>query len=568
VTRPPLQRLIAMFAGMLLLFGGIVARLGMLQVHDQRQYETLGIDQRQQTITLPAQRGQILDRDGTALAITLPAKDIYANPQLVTDPHAEAHRIASILGLKLSDVVGALTVSGTFAYIDRQVDVDLAQQVADLNLPGIESFSVAKRFYPSGSLAPQVLGFVGVDGDGLAGLEAEYDHQLAGTPGERTQEFSPGGLPISSGTDDVREPVPGSNLVSTIDRQLQYQVQVALRDAVLANQAQGGTVVAMDPRTGDVLAMATYPWFNPNKIVPGQEALWRNRALTDTFEPGSVNKIITAAAALQTGSVGPAQTFQVPSAMTVGPFTIRDDEPHATERMTLGDIITHSSNIGAAMVAAKVGSTNLDNYMHRFGYGATTGIGFPGEATGSVPTAWDDVIRATAAFGQGVSVTPLQMADVYATVANGGRWIQPRLVRGVETPDGVFHAAKPSPTHTVISASTAHMLAEMLAEVVHSGTGESAQIPGYQVAGKTGTSHIIDAATGTYINKYMASFVGFLPAGAPRVVIAVTIDQPSTEYGGVAAAPLFSQIARYAIQRLGIPAAASVPYPPTALPSP
>jgi cell division protein FtsI (penicillin-binding protein 3) len=254
--------------------------------------------------------------------------------------------------------------------------------------------------------------------------------------------------------------------------------------------------------------------------------------------------------------------------MQVGPFVIHDAEIHPVESMTLGDIITHSSNIGAAIVASKIGSPNLDAYMHRFGYGALTGIGFPGEAAGSVPTAWDDVIRASASFGQGVSVTPLQMADVYATIANGGRWIQPRLVRGIEAPDGPLRPVKASPTRPVVSAATAHMLARMLAEVVHNGTGEEAQIPGYQVAGKTGTSRTIDAATGKYIDRYMASFVGFLPAGAPRVVIAVTIDQPRTVYGGVAAAPLFSQIARYAIQRLGIPAAPPVPYPPTAIPSP
>ena len=557
-----------MFAVMLLLFAGIVVRLGMLQIRDQRQYETLGLSQRERTIDLPAQRGQILDRDGTALAITLPARDIYVDPQLVTDPQGEARQVAAILGLKVSDVLSAMTASGTFAYIERQVNTDPAQKVADLNLPGVEWLPVPKRYYPSGSLAPQVLGFVGVDGDGLAGLEAQFDRALRGTPGMRTQELSPGNLPITSGTDIVRDPVPGSNLVTTIDRQMQYQVQEALRQDVLANHAKGGTVVVMDPGTGDIFAMASYPWFDPNRIVPGQEELWRNRTVTDTFEPGSVNKIITAAAALQTGAVNVQQRFRVPAAMQVGPFVIRDSEVHPVETMTLGDIITHSSNIGSAIVASKVGSTNLDAYMHRFGYGKLTGIGFPGEAPGSVPTAWDDVIRATASFGQGVSVTPLQMADVYATIANAGRWIQPRLVRGVEAPDGTFRPAAASPTREVISPATAHMLARMLAEVVHNGTGVEAQIPGYQVAGKTGTSRTIDAATGHYIDRYMASFVGFLPAGSPRVVIAVTIDQPRTVYGGIAAAPLFSQIARYAIQRLGIPAAPPVPFPPTAIPSP
>jgi cell division protein FtsI (penicillin-binding protein 3) len=568
VTRPPLRRLIAMFLAMLVLLVGIVARLGMLQVRDRHQYEMMGISQRERTIVLPAQRGEILDRHGTPLAITLPARDIYADPELVTDPQHEALRIAPILGLKVGDVRQALSASGTFAYIARQVDTDVAQRVADLALPGIDQLPVAKRYYPSGALAPQALGFVGVDGGGLAGLESQYDLALRGTSGRSTQEFSPGGLPISSGTDRVTAPVPGRNLVTTIDRQMQYAVQQALQDDVVANHAKGGTVVVMDPATGDIYAMATYPSFDPSHIVAGQEELWRDRAVTDTLEPGSVSKIITAAAALQTGAVNIEQRFRVPASMQVGPFLIQDSEVHPIESMTLGDIITHSSNIGSTIVASRVGSTTLATYMDRFGYGKLTGVGLPGEATGTVPTAWDDVIRASASFGQGVSVTPLQMADVYATIANGGQWIQPRLVRGMQAPGGAFDPAPASPTRTVISAATAHTLTRMLAEVVHNGTGVEAQIPGYQVAGKTGTSRTIDAATGRYVDRYEASFVGFLPAGRPRVVVAVTINQPRTVYGGVAAAPLFSQIARYAIQRLGIPAAPKVPLPPTAMPMP
>lgn len=569
MKRPPLSRLIALFTVMLVLFAGIVVRLAFLQVRDQSQYQALGLDQRERTVDLPAQRGQILDRDGTPLAITLQARDIYVNPTYVTDPLGEAQRIAPLLNVRPKDLMPALTASGTFAFLARQVDTGVAQKVADLGLPGVDLLPVPKRYYPSGALAPQVLGFVGVDGDGLAGLESEYDTSLRGTAGQRTQEYSPGGLPISTGNDTVKQPVPGVNLVTTIDRQMQYQVQTALERTVKANGAKGGTVVVLDPATGDVYAMASYPWFDPNhySTCATNPDPCRNRAVTDTFEPGSVNKIITAAAALETRSVSVEQRFQVPSSMQVGQFTIHDSEVHPVEAMTLGDIITRSSNIGAALVADRVGNEALASYMSKFGYGRTTGIGFPGEAAGSIPTAWDDVIRATASYGQGVAVTPLQMADVYATIANGGMWVEPRLVRGTEGPDGAFRPSPASPTHEVIQPSTAHMLARMLAEVVQDGTGVEAQIPGYQVAGKTGTSRKIDAA-GNYIDRYMASFVGFLPAGRPRLVIAVSIDEPRTVYGGVAAAPLFSEIARYAIQRLGIPAAAPLPLPPTAAKAP
>ena len=562
------NRLAALFVATMVLFCGIVVRLAFLQVHDQGQYEQLGADQRTRTISLPAHRGEILDRDQTPLAITLDARDIYVNPRYVTDPYSEAATIVQVLtGLKAADVRRDLTGDGTFVYIDRQVDTVLAQQLQDMKLPGLGFLRVPKRYYPSGSLAPQVLGFVGVDGNGLAGLESQYDAALGGVPGAQTQEFSPGGLPISTAADTLKEPVPGVDLVTTIDRQMQYQVQVALQRAVQANGAKGGTVVVLDPHTGDVYAMATYPGFNPNDFATADPELWRNRAVTDTFEPGSVNKIITAAAALETGAVSVTRRFHVPPTINVGQFVIHDSEVHPPENMTLGDIITHSSNVGAALVSNQVGNDAMSEYMDRFGYGHTTGLGFPGEAPGKVPTVWDDVIRNGAAYGQGVSVTPLQMADVYATIANGGTWVEPRLVRGSVDTDGVFHDAGPSPSHRVVRVDTAQMLTRMLAEVVLGGTGVEAQIPGYQVAGKTGTARKLDA-NGHYIDKYIASFVGFLPAGAPRLVIAVSLDEPRTVYGGVAAAPLFSEIARYAIQRLGIAAAPTVPPPPSALPAP
>jgi cell division protein FtsI (penicillin-binding protein 3) len=561
------NRLGALFVTMMVLFAGIVVRLVVLQVRDQGEYQQLGADQRTRTVALPAARGEILDRDETPLAVTLDARDIYANPRYVTDPVGEALTIAPILGLRPKDVRRALMSNGTFAFIDRQVDTDVAQKLEDLKLPGVGFLPVPKRYYPSGALAPQVLGFVGVDGNGLAGLESQYDAALRGIPGERTQQFSPGGLPISTAADTLQEPVPGVDLVTTIDRQMQYEVQTALEQAVKANGAKGGTVVALDPHTGDVYAMATYPGFDPNHFAQANPELWRNRPVTDMFEPGSVNKIITAAAALETGAVSVNRRFRVPGTMQVGQFVIHDSESHPVETMTLGDIITHSSNVGAAMVATQVGNDAMASFMGRFGYGHTTGLGFPGEAPGKVPTTWDDVIRAAAAYGQGVAVTPLQMADVYATIANGGMWVQPRLVRGTVDPGGTFREAAASPTHRVIRSDTAQMLTRMLAEVVQNGTGVEAQIPGYQVAGKTGTARTVDAA-GNYVDKYIASFVGFLPAGAPRLVIAVSLDEPRTVFGGVAAAPLFSEIARYAIQRLGIAAAPPVSLPPSALPSP
>jgi cell division protein FtsI (penicillin-binding protein 3) len=562
---PPAQRLVGMLAIMVVAFGGIVVRLATLQVRDNTTLSELGMNQRMRTVDLPAERGQILDRDGTALAVTRQARDIYANPTLVTDPLGEAQTIAEALELKPKDLRAALATEGTFVYLKRQVDLDVALDLEAMQLPGIGFLDVPQRYYPAGALAPQVLGLVNVDGVGIAGLENQYQSQLSGTAGERTAELSADGLPISTGTETLVEPVPGTSVVTTLDRQMQFMAETALQRAVERNDALGGTAIVMDPHTGDIYAMATYPGFDPNDFSGVSQDVMRNRAVTDAFEPGSVNKIITAAAALETGSVSLDQRFQVPSQMQVGPFTISDSHVHPVETMTIGDIIAESSNIGAALIANEVGNDALGEYMERFGYGRETGVGFPGEAAGVLlpSSQWDEVIRATISYGQGISVTPLQMASVYATIANGGTWVQPRLVKGFERPDGTYRNAPAPRTRQVVRPDTADLLTRMLAYVVEDGTGAEAQIPGYQVAGKTGTSRKLDDF-GHYVQRYMASFVGFLPASNPQVVIAVSIDEPNTVYGGLAAAPLFQELARYSIQRLSIPASPPVGLPPHA----
>jgi len=552
---------------MVFTFGGIAARLAVLQVGDRRTLSAIGLDQRVRTTELPAARGAILDRSGVPLAISLDARDIYADPSLVTDPVGEAAQIAAVLGTRPRQVLPALEAPGTFAYIARQVDLDIARRVEALGLPGIGFLPVEKRYYPAGALAPQVIGFVGIDGTGLAGLEEQYQSTLAGSPGRSTVEVAPDGQPIAQGIDAVEQPVDGVNLVTTIDREIQYQAQQALARAVRANGAKAGTLIVMDPKTGDIYAMASFPWFDPNRFADANPDRWRNRAVTDAFEPGSVNKVITAAAAIESGRVSTTERFRVPSSMKVDQFVIHDSEPHPVETMTLGDIVAVSSNIGIAKVAGVIGPTTLASFIGRFGFGRTTGLGFPGESDGIVPavSSWSDASLATIAYGQGISVTPLQMVSVYATVANGGVWVQPRLVRGTVDGAGRYTAAAPSPERRVIQPETASILTQMLAYVVEGGTGTSAQIPGYQVAGKTGTALVANPSGGYFANRYVASFIGFLPAGSPRVVVAAIIDEPVTEYGAIAAAPLFQQVARYAIQRLGIPTAPSVPLPPRVL---
>lgn len=563
MIRPPGHRLVALFAVLVLGLASVVVRLAVLQVGERAALERRGLAQRVHSISLPAGRGEILDRAGVPLAISLDARDIYADPRYVVDPETQAERIAGVLGMRPKEVRPALMADGTFAYIARHVDRYLADRLEPLALPGVGFLEVSKRYYPAGPLAAQVLGYVGVDGVGLAGLEEEYERELAGTPGERTAELSANGQPIAQGLDVVREPVDGKDLVTTLDRQIQFRAQAALADAVRANHAASGSLIVMDPRTGDVYAMAIYPWADPSRFAETNPERWRNRAVTDAFEPGSVNKVVTAAAAIDTAAVAAGTLFEVPGSMRVGDYVIHDSHPHPIELMTLGDIVAESSNIGIARVAEHVGSERLASYVARFGLGRPTGLGFPGETGGDVPrlVGWDEVRRTTISYGQGLSVTALQIACVYATIANGGEWVQPRLVRGTVDPDGTFSPVPAGPSHRVVRRSTADLVTRMLAAAVEDGTGAAAQVAGYQVAGKTGTA-LKPEPTGGYGQRYVASFAGFLPASEPRVLLVATIDEPTTIYGGVAAAPLFREVARYAIRRLGIEPAPPVEPPP------
>jgi len=307
VNRPPLGRLGGLLAALLLGFTGIVVRLGFLQVRDAHALGTMALRQRIRTIELPARRGAILDRDGKRLALSLAAKDVYADPRYVRNPIRTAARIAPILHASRARLMSELTSDTSFVYLGRQVDAEVAARIERMQLPGIGFLADAKRYYPSGPIAPQVLGFVGVDGTGLAGLELEYQDSLKGRPGERTVEIDPSGHFIPQGINRDMPSVPGSDIVTTIDRDIQYRVQLELRKAVAENRAKGGTVIVMDPHTGDVLAMATYPWFHPNRLSSAPPPRLRIPAIVDFYEPGSVNKVITASAALQTGVWSPSQ---------------------------------------------------------------------------------------------------------------------------------------------------------------------------------------------------------------------------------------------------------------------
>jgi len=574
VSRPPLGRLGALFVVLILGFTGIAVRLGFLQVRDADAYSALALQQRLRTLEPPAERGAILDRDGHELAMSLDAVAVYADPSLIPHPAKVAARLAPLLHKRPADLLADLHGgSPRFVYLARQVDTRAADRIKAMDIPGIGFLHDSKRYYPNGVTAPQVLGFVGVDGEGLSGLELQYDKELTGRPGREVLEVDPAGHPIPLGENRDRPPVPGEDVVTTIDREIQYRVQLALAQAVKENHAKGGTVIVMDPHTGDILAMATYPSFDPSHFTRYKDPhRLQNPAMVSVYEPGSVNKVITASAAIQEGLVRPTDQFPVPDYIAIDPSEcpeclFHDAHAHPTEQMTIADIIAQSSNVGTIKLAQRIGSTTLAQYLARFGLGQPTGVGFPGEQDGIMPPLpdWTPASMGTIPVGQGIAVTPLQMAAVYAAVANHGVWIQPRLVRGFVDGDGRFHAAPPAETRRVVSTATADEVTQILSWAVDAGTGTNAQIPGFWVAGKTGTAQIPKEHGGGYSNQYVASFIGFTPASDPQLVIAAIIDRPVTEYGALAAAPLFKQIGQWAIARLRIAPAPRPNIPPHVL---
>jgi cell division protein FtsI (penicillin-binding protein 3) len=573
VSRPPLGRLGALLVVLILGFVGIVVRLGFLQVRDAGAFAALAEQQRLRTIDLPAGRGSILDRDGGELAMSFDAVDVYADPTLVGDPEEVAARLAPLLGRKPADLVAELRPRDrSFVYLARQVDTGVADRIRQMHLRGIGFLDDTKRYYPNGAMAPQVLGFVGVDGEGLSGLELQYQKELAGRPGRRVIEIDPDGHLIPQGVNRDLPPVPGADVVTTIDREIQYRVQLALAEAVHRNRAKGGTVMVMDPHTGDILAMATYPSFDPDHFGDYPTARLQNPAIVSVYEPGSVNKVITASAAVQERVIRLNERMAVPDQIALSPencpeCVFHDAHPHPVERMTIGDVIAQSSNVGTIMLAQRLGEARVAQYLARFGLGRPTGVGFPGEQDGILPptSEWTAASMGTIPVGQGVAVTPLQMISVFAAVANGGVWIQPRLVRGMVDGDGTFHQAPPAETRRAVSEQTAETVTRILAYAVDAGTGTRAQIPGYWVAGKTGTAQIPKAHGGGYSDQYVASFIGFTPASDPQLVIAAIIDRPVTEYGALAAAPLFREVGRYALARLRIAPATRPPLPPSVM---
>jgi cell division protein FtsI/penicillin-binding protein 2 len=543
------RRIGLLFAGFLLCFLVIAGRAFWLQGVQGAKLASEAAYQQTDVVTVPGLRGSVLDRFGNPLAVSEDAKTIYATPYQVKRPRQAAAKLASILDLEEGDVLKSLSEDSGFAYVARKVDVPSAARVARLELPGIGELPDSRRTYPQGDLAAQTIGAVGDENQGLTGLEMGEDQVLRGTDGERRIVNDALGEPIRMET--VKEASDGEDLRLTLDPAIQKETEQALGEVGEAYAPKGATAIVMNPRNSQLLAIANWPPVDPSDLENADPEDLINRATGFTYEPGSTFKAFTVSAALEDGLVTPETTFTLEPQLHVADRIIEDAEARPTVTLSVAEILSHSSNVGAATIGLQVGSERFSRWIDRFGFGRPTGVQFPAEEQGIVP-ALDEYSGSTMGnlpIGQGLAVTPMQMIAGYAAIANGGILRPPRLVEKI----GDEPVSEPR-GHRVISPTVAEQVRTMLEGVLApGGTASEVSVPGYTLAGKTGTAQV--AENGTYSEtKFVASFIGFAPAQDPRLLVAVTVDQPQGEiYGGSVAAPAFGKIAAFALPYLGVP---------------
>ena len=549
----------------MVLFLVVAVRLVYVQTIGASQYVAYGVEQRIEPIELAAGRGAIYDRNGDQLAISIPQTTIAADPSIVEDPQDAARRLAPVLGLDEVELLRQLTEEVRFVYLKRQVPDDVADAVRALDIPGVLLFGEQARFNPSGDLARALLGQVGIDSDGVSGVEQAYEDQLSGEPGHLVVERDPEGRTIPAGRHQIDPAQPGDDLILTLDRGLQTEVERILSQQISAVGAKGGIVIVSNPETGEILAMANQEADPTTGAVHNST---NDLAVTANYEPGSVNKVITLAAALEEGLVTPEQVINVPPSLRVADHTYNDSHPG---NLTVTDILAESSNVGTIKIAQMLGEERVDEYLRRFGFGRDTGLGLPHEENGQVPPVedWSGTSIGSIPLGQGISVTAMQMLFAYNVVANDGVYMPPSLVAATRDSEGERHDAAPGESHRVVSPTTAAQLRAMLAEVIDHGTGTAAAIDGYEAAGKTGTARKPQegggyGAPGNY--HYISTFAGFLPADDPKLSVIVVIDEPTTSpYAATVAAPAFAEIGRYAARTMGVAPGLAPPPPPLAV---
>lgn len=563
-------RVILLGAAFLALLAVVFGRAVHLQVHQQQKLKAFAEDQYVRAMEIPARRGDIIDRRGTPLAQSVEVDSVWVDPSLLDEPKAAARALGKALGVDARELAEKLEKGRRFAWVKRQVTPAEVAKVKALGLPGVGFAREPRRFYPQRELAAHVIGLVGTDAHGLDGLEKSFEDELSGERVTREGfRDAKGRKLLTNGVEDPQTR-QGASLTLTIDRQLQYVTEKALEKAVVEAKATAGMAVVLDPKTGEVLALANAPRFNPNAPKDARAEALRNRSVTDTFEPGSTFKAFVIASALDEKVITEHTDFDCENGrMKVGRHVVHDTHPYGALKPR--GILQVSSNICAAKVAQKLGRERLVATYQRFGFGERAGLGLPGEGKGSLPFPKAEIALATQAFGQGLTATALQLAAAYGALANGGVLMKPYLVSKVVDPDGVVLLEnEPTAVRRVVGEKAAKQVLAMLESVVEpGGTASRARLDEYRVAGKTGTAQKADPLAGGYSDKRIASFVGVVPAEAPRLVVLVVIDEPQTDvYGGLVAAPAFKEIAQQAMPYLGVPpsrpGAVAVAAPPPA----
>ncbi|NLC58109.1 MAG: penicillin-binding protein 2 [Armatimonadetes bacterium] len=549
------------FALIALAFVGLAGQLVNIQVRHHAHYKQQADKYHNRRIPLPAARGILRDRNGNSFTQNLPLKAVVANPRRVKDPVETARQLAPLLDLSAETLEQRLRREGSFVYLRRKVDRKTEQAVQALNLEGIHLEPVICRAYPHKSLAANVIGFTDIDGQGIEGLERQLQRTVAGTDGWVWAEVDALQRTIPGTVKQRVEAVDGYNVVLTLDTRIQHLAETAIEKVYTAYQAAGVCAVVLDPRTGEILAMANRPTYDPNRVADSTAADRRNRCVTDLYEPGSTLKAITVAAALQEKQITASTTFGCSGIYPVGRRRIRcvlhAPYYHGHGAQTIRGILRESCNIGTAQIAARLGARRLYRYIADFGFIGDTRAGIIGEQRGSLdpPSSWSAIRLANVGFGQGVSVTPLQVATAYAAIANGGKLMQPYLISRVEDSSGkVIQEYRPRVVRQVISPEVARTVTECLKAVVEDGTGKTAQLEGYTLAGKTGSAQKVKAGRGYTPGCFVASFIGYAPADNPRVVAIVTVDEPKgSHWGATTAAPAFREILQGALWCLKVP---------------
>ena len=563
------KRLRWALAILLLLLAILVAQVSRLQVFGGDKFRAAGADIRVRATTLPAERGAIFDRTGQEIAMSVPMMTLYADPKAVTDPVGAAKAIA---GLMRFDAAKEQEMAATFAarksnfsFIARQVDPKIVKSITALKIPGIGSYEEPSRTIV-GASAKSVVGKTDTDGVGTAGLELKYNDILTGVNGRFVREQDNEGRSIPGSNSMEEQPQPGQDLVLTLDRSIQYQVDQLLAEQVARIGARGGTAMVMNSKTGDIYAMANVRRNKDGSFTNTSG----NFAAVDAHETGSVAKVFSVAAAIDAGAITPDTTFHVPGAQVFDKFLIRDAYPHPLQEMTVKEILVKSSNLGTVLAAQRISSTTLESYLHAFGFGSKSDLDLPDESAGILKPVkkWQGTEKITVAYGYGFASTSVQLLSAVNVIANNGVYVAPRMVSAVIDQNGKTKYLEQSSTREVLKSSTAQQMNLMMRDVICYGTGTKAQIPGMTIAGKTGTGYKIQA-DGTYGTdeggrKYFASFVGFLPAENPQVTVLVSIDEPNAgsrdRFGGTAAAPVFAEIGGVVARELRIkPAATTQP---------